>query len=82
MVDFVTVASVSIPMGLALSISAMVASFADWDRRFKNHPDFKNEYRVPISMMFLSGLGVIPILGVMYGVASWVMFFRRADLVK
>lgn len=84
MVDFVTVALVSIPLGLALSISATVASFKDWDGRFKAGPfsEFKNEYRVPSMMMLACGLGFVPILGILYGIASWIMFFRRADLVK
>lgn len=84
MVDFTVLALLSAPVGLAISVAATAASFRDWDRRFESdaYPDFKNEFRIPVPMMLACGLGVIPFIGVLYGIASWVMFFRRADLVK
>lgn len=84
MVDFATAALISIPIGLTLSASATIASLMDWERRFKTPPysEFKNEYRVPYFMMVLCGFGIAPFVGIFFGAYSWVVFFRRADLVK
>lgn len=84
MFDFATAALVSIPVGLALSVSATIASLKDWERRFESEPysEFKDEYRVPEAMMLACGVGFAPFVGVILGVASWIVFFQRADLVK
>lgn len=74
----------SMAAGLLLSLSATCASFADWNRRFKaqSYYEFKNEYKVPAFMMIASGLGVIPVVGVIFGLCCWILFLSRADLDK
>lgn len=74
----------SMAAGLLLSLTATWASFVDWDRRFEEqaHYQFRNEYRVPPLMMLASGLGVVPIAGVLFGLSCWIAYFSRKEQVK